>query len=102
MTGAHFRDYHLHLDEHSDQIFAMTDDVAARACKIGTTLHSIGDVVRSQRLHDNEEESVSPKESDLRRKSGRACALSRVRDRFYGRRATFFEVDLPNLNRRRV
>jgi starvation-inducible DNA-binding protein len=63
MSGAHFRDYHLMLDEHSDQIFAMTDDVAERARKIGgTTLRSIGDIAKHQRLHDNNEEIVSPKE----------------------------------------
>jgi starvation-inducible DNA-binding protein len=63
MTGQHFRDYHLLLDEHSDQIFAMTDDIAERARKIGgTTLRSIGDISRHQRLDDNNDESVSPKE----------------------------------------
>jgi starvation-inducible DNA-binding protein len=63
MSGAHFRDYHLLLDEHSDQIFAMTDDIAERARKIGgTTLRSISDVTKHQRLADNNEENVSPKE----------------------------------------
>ena len=63
MTGRHFRDYHLLLDEHSDQIFAMTDDIAERARKIGgTTLRSIGDIARHQRLKDNNDESVAPKE----------------------------------------
>jgi starvation-inducible DNA-binding protein len=61
MTGQHFRDYHLLLDEHAEQIFAMTDDIAERARKIGgTTLRSIGDVSRHQRLEDNNEESVAP------------------------------------------
>src|SRR5438477_10081687 len=61
MTGNHFRDYHLLLDEQGEQIFAMTDDIAERARKIGgTTLHSIGDVARHQRLKDNNEESVPP------------------------------------------
>src|SRR6202047_5008793 len=47
MSGRHFRDYHLLLDEHGDQIFAMTDDIAERARKIGgTTIHSIGHVAR--------------------------------------------------------
>jgi len=60
MSGPHFRDYHLLLDEHAEQIFAMTDDIAERARKLGgTTLHSISDVTRHQRLHDNNEESVS-------------------------------------------
>src|SRR6266705_891637 len=63
MTGQHFRDYHLLLDEHSEQIFAMTDDIAERARKIGgTTLRSISDISRHQRLQDNNEESVTPKE----------------------------------------
>jgi starvation-inducible DNA-binding protein len=63
MSGAHFRDYHLLLDEHSDQIFAMTDDIAERARKMGgTTLHSIGDISRHQRLKDNDEEFVEPEE----------------------------------------
>src|SRR5882757_9210373 len=61
MTGKHFRDYHLLLDEHSDQIFAMTDDIAERARKIGgTTLHSIGEIAKLQRLKDNNAESVAP------------------------------------------
>jgi starvation-inducible DNA-binding protein len=61
MTGKHFRDYHLLLDEHSDQIFAMTDDIAERARKIGgTTLRSISDISRHQRLKDNNAEFVPP------------------------------------------
>ena len=61
MTGRHFRDYHLLLDEQADQIFAMTDDVAERARKIGgTSLHSISDITRFQRLIDNNEEVVTP------------------------------------------
>jgi starvation-inducible DNA-binding protein len=63
MTGQHFRDYHLLLDEHAEQIFAMTDDLAERARKIGgTTLRSISDISQHQRLKDNNEESVAPKE----------------------------------------
>src|SRR6202158_1860042 len=63
MTGRHFRDYHLLLDEHSEQIFAMTDDIAERARKIGgTTLRSICDISRHQRLKDNNAEFVTPKE----------------------------------------
>jgi starvation-inducible DNA-binding protein len=61
MTGNHFRDYHLLLDEQGQQIFAMTDSIAERARKIGgTTLHSIGDVARHQRLEDNNEDGVPP------------------------------------------
>lgn len=69
MKGRHFRDYHLLLDEHGDQIFKMTDDIAERARKIGgTTLRSIGDIARHQRLKDNDDEKVSPEKmlSELR------------------------------------
>ena len=63
MSGRHFRDYHLLLDEHSTQIFAMTDEIAERARKIGgTTLRSISDIARNQRLKDNNKEEVSPKD----------------------------------------
>jgi starvation-inducible DNA-binding protein len=63
MSGRHFRDYHLLLDEQADQIFAMTDDIAERARKIGgATLHSISDISRHQRLKDSNEESVAPKD----------------------------------------
>src|SRR6266852_2566545 len=61
MSGRHFRDYHLLLDEHSEQVFAMTDDIAERARKIGgTTIRSIGDIAEHQRLKDNDEELVTP------------------------------------------
>src|SRR5438132_8623253 len=60
MSGHHFRDYHLLLDEQAEQIFAMTDDIAERARKIGgTTLHSISDISEHQRLSDNNKESVT-------------------------------------------
>jgi starvation-inducible DNA-binding protein len=63
MTGRHFRDYHLLLDEHAAQIFAMTDDIAERARKIGgTTLHSVSDISRHQRLNDNNAERVAPED----------------------------------------
>ena len=63
MHGRHFRDYHLLLDEHGDQIFAMTDAIAERGRKIGAqTLRSIGDIARHQRLSDNDEHTVSPKD----------------------------------------
>jgi starvation-inducible DNA-binding protein len=63
MTGPHFRDYHLLLDEQGEQIFEMTDDIAERARKIGgTTLRSIGDIAEHQRLKDNNAEFVGPKE----------------------------------------
>ena len=63
MTGRHFRDYHLLLDDHATQIFAMSDAIAERARKIGgTTLHSIGDISRYQQLKDNDDDFVSPRE----------------------------------------
>src|SRR5271156_5754608 len=62
MTGRHFRDYHLLLDEHADQIFAMTDPVAERARKLGgITLHSISEVTSNQRLKDNSGHHLAPK-----------------------------------------
>lgn len=61
IRGRHFRDYHLLLDEHADQILAMTDEIAERARKIGgTALRSIGDIARHQRLKDNDAEGVEP------------------------------------------
>ncbi len=63
MSGRHFRDYHLLLDEHGEQIFAMTDSIAERARKIGgTTIRSIGDISGHQRLKDNDEQVVAPKD----------------------------------------
>jgi starvation-inducible DNA-binding protein len=63
ISGPHFRDYHLLLDEHGTQIFAMTDDIAERARKIGgTTIRSIGDVSKHQRLKDNNDEGVAPED----------------------------------------
>jgi starvation-inducible DNA-binding protein len=63
MSGPHFRDYHLLLDEHGDQIFAITDPLAERVRKIGgATLRSIGSIARLQRIHDNDAEFVGPAE----------------------------------------
>jgi starvation-inducible DNA-binding protein len=69
MTGSHFRDYHLLLDEQAQEVFAMTDALAERARKIGgTTLRSIGDISRRQRLKDNDDETLTPQDmlSELR------------------------------------
>lgn len=61
MSGPHFRDYHLLLDEHADQIFAMTDPIAERVRKIGgLTLRSIGQISRTQRVLDNDADYVEP------------------------------------------
>src|SRR6201981_3423101 len=60
VSGPHFRDYHLLLDEHGDQIFATTDAIAERVRKIGgTTLRSIGHVGRLQRVQDNDADYVT-------------------------------------------
>src|SRR5438093_1154687 len=61
MSGPHFRDYHLLLDEHSEQLLAMTDPIAERIRKLGgLTLHSIGQISRIQRVLDNDAEYVEP------------------------------------------
>src|SRR5271168_2321826 len=61
MTGRHFRDYHLLLDEQGEQLFAMTDPIAERARKIGgTTLRSIGQIARQQRILDNDADYLDP------------------------------------------
>jgi len=63
MSGPHFRDYHLLLDEHGDQLFAMTDDIAERVRKIGgTTLRSVGHIGRVKRIADNDAEYVTPQD----------------------------------------
>ena len=61
VSGPHFRDYHLLLDEQADQIFASTDDIAERVRKIGgTTLRSIGQIAKLQGVEDNDENYVAP------------------------------------------
>ena len=63
MSGRHFRDYHLLLDEHADQIFAISDDIAERSRKIGeTTLHSLSESLKYARLKENNEKFVEPTE----------------------------------------
>src|SRR6201997_5556297 len=60
-TGPHFRDYHLLLDEHADQIYATTDPIAERGRKLGgTTLRPIGHIARLQRVSDNDADYVTP------------------------------------------
>ena len=80
MSGPHFRDYHLMLDEQAEQIFAMTDDIAERVRKIGgTTLKSIGQVSRLQRLSDNDADFVTPEDmlSELREDNAQLVSLLR-------------------------
>lgn len=63
MSGPHFRDYHLLLDEQGDQIFSIADDIAERVRKIGgITIRSIGEISRTQRLLDNDAEFVTPED----------------------------------------
>jgi starvation-inducible DNA-binding protein len=62
MSGPHFRDYHLLLDEHADQLFAITDEIAERARKIGeTTIHSVSEISKFTRLKENTAGYVTPK-----------------------------------------
>ena len=80
MSGRHFRDYHLLLDEQSQQIFAMTDPVAERARKIGgPTLRSIGDIARRQRIPDNDADYVDPQDmlAELRDDNQRLTSILR-------------------------
>ncbi|MBY5355584.1 DNA starvation/stationary phase protection protein [Rhizobium leguminosarum] len=80
MSGPHFRDYHLLLDEQAEQIFAMTDDIAERARKIGgATLRSIGQIARQQRLSDNDADFVTPEDmlSELREDNAQLVSLLR-------------------------
>ena len=61
MSGQHFRDYHLLLDEHATQIYDITDAIAERVRKVGgTTIRSIGHIARLQRITDNDQEYVAP------------------------------------------
>jgi starvation-inducible DNA-binding protein len=80
VSGPHFRDYHLLLDEQGDQIFAMTDDIAERVRKIGgTTIHSIGHIGRLQRIPDNDADYVTPDDmlAELREDNKRLVASMR-------------------------
>lgn len=63
VSGPHFRDYHLLIDEHAEQVFAMTDDIAERVRKLGgTTIRSIGHVARLKHVADNDAEFVEPQD----------------------------------------
>ncbi|MGA8731654.1 MAG: DNA starvation/stationary phase protection protein [Terracidiphilus sp.] len=63
MSGAHFRDYHLLLDQQGEQIFAITDDIAERVRKVGgMTIRSIGQINKLQRIADNDQEFVPPRD----------------------------------------
>ena len=88
MSGPHFRDYHLMLDEHGDQIFAMTDDIAERVRKIGgTTIRSIGHIERLKRILDNDADYVTAEDmlAELRDDNKQLTAAMRESARFVRR-----------------
>ena len=81
MSGPHFRDYHLLLDEQGEQIFAMTDAIAERARKVGgATIRSIGHIARLQRLSDNDADFVTPTDmiAELRDDNQRLVSFMRA------------------------
>ena len=81
MSGPHFRDYHLLLDEHADQIFAMTDPIAERIRKIGgLTIRSIGHVARLQRMLDNDAEYVEPEDMLAELREDNKTLTARLRE----------------------
>lgn len=81
MSGPHFRDYHLLLDEQSDQIFAMTDPIAERVRKIGqSTLKSIGHIARFQRIPDNDADFVEPDDMLAELCEDNKALVSRLRE----------------------
>src|SRR5207248_3016430 len=81
VSGPHFRDYHLLLDEQADQIFAITDPVAERVRKLGgTTLHSIGHIARLQRVKDNDAEFVSPQDMLAELRDDNLRLISQMRE----------------------
>ena len=108
MKGSHFRDYHLLLDDHASQLFAITDDIAERARKLGaTTLRSIGDITRHQRLEDNDQQGVQPEEmlneltSDNRKFAGFLRNTHEICDRHHDvATASFIEVWIDEAERR--
>jgi len=81
VSGPHFRDYHLLLDEQADQIFATTDPIAERARKIGgTSLRSIGEVSRTQRVLDNDADYVTPKDMLAELRDDNAALVGHMRE----------------------
>jgi starvation-inducible DNA-binding protein len=80
MSGAHFRDYHLLLDEQATQIFAISDDIAERVRKIGgTTIRSIGHIARLQRIADNDQEFVPARDMLLELHSDNRALVDSLR-----------------------
>lgn len=84
MSGPHFRDYHLLLDEQADELFAMTDPIAERVRKIGgLTLRSIGHIASVQRIVDNDAEYVEPMDMLLELREDNQRLVSRLREVHY-------------------
>jgi starvation-inducible DNA-binding protein len=81
MSGPHFRDYHLLLDEQADQIYAMTDPIAERIRKIGgSTLRSIGHIARLQRIKDNDADYVDPHDMLAELREDNQSLVARMRE----------------------
>lgn len=81
MSGPHFRDYHLLLDEQAEQIFAMTDPIAERVRKIGApTLKSIGHIAKLKRVLDNDADYVEPSDMLSELREDNAALAGRLRE----------------------
>ena len=81
VSGPHFRDYHLLFDEQADQIFAITDEIAERVRKVGgTTLHSIGNIARLQRIPDNDADYVDPLDMLAELRSDNQALIASMRE----------------------
>jgi starvation-inducible DNA-binding protein len=81
MSGPHFRDYHLLLDEQSEQIYAMTDPIAERIRKVGgATLKSIGHIARLQRIKDNDADYVDPQDMLAELREDNQSLAARLRE----------------------
>jgi starvation-inducible DNA-binding protein len=81
MSGPHFRDYHLLLDEQADQLYAMTDPIAERIRKVGgTTLRSIGHIARTQRVLDNDAAYVEPEDMLAELREDSTTLTARLRE----------------------
>src|SRR5438094_236459 len=81
VSGPHFRDYHLLLDEQADQIFAITDTVAERVRKLGgATLHSIGHIAKLQRIKDNDADFVTPQDMLAELRDDNLRLISQMRE----------------------
>ena len=80
ISGPHFRDYHLLLDEQAEQVFAMTDDIAERVRKLGgTTIRSIGHIARLKHVEDNDADFVTPEDMLAELKEDNLALTQRMR-----------------------